>query len=188
MGAQYLARKSLEAAGLAPVVPAVYAWSPCRYLEVPNENGFGWFVSEFKDGEDLDSHFSSLSIANKREVIGQIADLFAAIQRAQIPEGVTGFGALTFDAHGNLVSGEMPLLTGGPWQSYAEAWKQRLQSELQNAEKSQLLRGWEDEGVRKELDQFLESRGVEKLLTGVDINQRTLVHGDFSTSQSSSYG
>lgn len=175
----YLARQSLERSGVAPVVPAVYAWSPSKYHDVPHEGGFGWIVTEFKQGSDLDAEFPNLSLEERVSVLGQIADVFGALQRTQIPEGATAFGALTF-LDGKIVSGQMPLLKGGPWGTYSALWVAKLQAQLEDSENSALLEGWRAGGIRDRLDRFLAD-GVDKLLEEVDVKQRVLVHGDLST-------
>lgn len=180
VAAQHLIRQSIQAAGLSPVVPALYAWAPCRYPEIPDETGFGWIMSEFKLGSDLDAQFSSLTLADMKSVVEQIADIFTAVQRAKLPGTVTKFGALTLDSSGAIVSGQMPLLTGGPWDTYAEVWVRKLQTQLQHADKSSLLKGWVERGVRERIDRFIGTSGVHQTLKGVDVNQRVLVHGDFS--------
>lgn len=175
----YLARQSLHKSGVDPVVPAVYAWAPSKFQDVPSEEGFGWIMAEFKSGADLDAQFPTLSLAAQKSVIEQIADVFGAIQRAEIPERATGFGALTF-VDGKIVSGQMPLLKGGPWQTYSALWVAKLQAQLEDSENSPLLQGWKTDGIRERLDRFL-TNGVDKILEKVDVTQRVLVHGDLST-------
>lgn len=112
--AQYLVQNSLEDRGLDSVVPAVYAWMPCKYPKIPNETGFGWAISEFKTGTDLDGQFPSLSLEDGKNALEQIADILTTIQRVKLFSGVTNFGALTLSDRGVIVSGQMPLLKGGP--------------------------------------------------------------------------
>lgn len=71
-------------------------------------------MGEFKLGSDLDAQFPSLILEDAKGVIEQIADIFTAVQRAKLPGTVTKFGALTLDGSGAIVSGQMPLLQGGP--------------------------------------------------------------------------
>lgn len=180
VAAQHLARQSIKSAGLPPVVPAVYAWAPCRYPDVPGEDGFGWTMSEFKLGSDLDAQFPSLPLEDAIDAIRQLAKLFAAIQSAKIPETVTKFGALTFDDSGAIVGGQPPLLHGGPFESYAESWIATLMEKLSEADESSFLKGWNDGGLRERIEIFLASGGVGKVLESVDTNQRVLIHGDLS--------
>lgn len=175
----YLARQSLQRFGVSPVVPAVYAWSPSKIHDVPHEEGFGWIMTEFMRGSDLDAQFPNLSRGERVSVIEQIADVFGAIQRAQIPEGATDFGALTL-VDGKVISGQMPLVKGGPWGTYSALWVAKLQAQLQDSENSPLLEGWKTGHIRDRLDRFLAD-GVDKVLEEVDVTQRVLVHGDLST-------
>lgn len=174
----YLARQSLQRSGVALVVPAVYAWSPSRFHDMPHEEGFGWIMTEFKTGADLDAQFPGLSLNERVSVIKQIADVFGAIQKAEIPKGATAFGALTF-VDDKIVSGQMPLLQGGPWGTYSALWVAKLQAQLEDSDNSPLLKGWRTGGIRDRLDKFLAD-GVDKVLEEVDVTQRVLVHGDLS--------
>lgn len=174
----YLARQALEQAGVAPVVPAVYAWAPKSHGE--HEEGFGWVVTEFKDGSDLDGQFPTLSLGDQVSVLEQIADVLAAIQQAKIPDGAIEYGGLTF-VDGKIVSGQITLLEAGPWGTYSALWAAKLQAQLENSEKSPLLQGWAGD-IRERLDRFLSdgAQGVDKVLEEVDGKQRVLVHGDLS--------
>jgi hypothetical protein len=181
VASQYLVRKSLEKDNRPLVVPAVYAWGPCRFEEQPDETGFGWSILEFKHGCELDAVFPTLSPQERRSVIEQIAESFLSIQKTQLPESVTQFGALTFDGRGQIVIGQMPLLVGGPWDTYSSLWDAKLKSQLLDSDKSPLLRGWEDDGIRERLDSFLAKGGVSQVLGREDIVEKVLIHGDLST-------
>ncbi|KYK56499.1 hypothetical protein DCS_03499 [Drechmeria coniospora] len=176
----HLARQSFEASGLPPVVPAVYAWAGPTFPDVAGEEGFGWLVGEFKPGADLDTQFPALSMGEKEAVLWQIAEIVSALQRVALPQSVTEFGALTFDENGQLVSGQMPLLKGGPWSSYDQVWTKKLLSQLEDADKSSLLQGWNGRDVRKQINDFLTAGGVTRVLHEVDTTQRVLIHGDLT--------
>jgi hypothetical protein len=47
--------------------------------------------------------------------------------------------------------------------------------------KSDVLRGWKDNGVGDRIEKFLTAGGVEKVLTDVDGQWKGVIHGDFST-------
>jgi aminoglycoside phosphotransferase (APT) family kinase protein len=119
------------------VVPAAYAWAPCRYPEVAGEAGFGWVLAEFKPGEDLDGQFPELSLED-RSVIEQLAAYFTTLQSTPLPAMVDGFGALTIGAEGELVSGQMAILQGGPWKDYAALWAAKLRAQLKEGTESSL--------------------------------------------------
>ncbi|KAI1100154.1 hypothetical protein F4804DRAFT_336538 [Jackrogersella minutella] len=180
VAAQHLARQAIQSAGLPPVVPALYAWAPCTYPEVPDETGFGWTMSEFRPGADLDAEFPSLTLEDAKDAIQQLASIFTVIQSAEIPETVTKFGALTLDGGGCIISGQPPLLKGGPFNSYADFWSATLQAKLSEADGSLLLKGWSDGGVRERIDKFIATGGVGKVLKSVDTSKMVLVHGDLT--------
>lgn len=102
---------------------------------MPDEAGFGWTMSEFKEGVDLDGQFTLLSMDEKTAVIEQIAEAVASLQRVEVPKSVSRFSALTFDASGEMADGQMPLLKGGPWESYAALWTAKLHMQLAEAER-----------------------------------------------------
>lgn len=126
--------------------------------------------------------FPSLSLDDNKDVVSQIADIFASIQGLKLPAGVTKFGALTINEDGEIVDGQMPILPDGPWETYAKTWRANIQYELKNSEKEEtVVRGWRPNGVRDRIEQFIAAGGVEKMLRDVDINKKVLVHGDFTT-------
>lgn len=182
VAAQSLVRKSLTKAGLAPLVPDVYAWAPTATSEAVDEEQFGWIMSELRDGVDLDSAFSCLSREDKKNVLREMAALFGAIQTATLPEGVTKFGGgLEFDSNGNIVSGESPSAQDvKPAGSYAEWRASKLRSRIERAAKSAIIGGWKSNGVATRIEAFLASGGPEKVLTGVDVHTKCLIHGDLS--------
>lgn len=177
VAAQFLARQSLTAAGLEPVVPAIYAWAPYR-PEVAGEAGFGWVFAEFKSGKDLDGQFSSLPLEDALDVVEQLADIFTTLQSTPLPPTVTKFGALTVNAEGVISSGQMAILTGGPWGEYAEVWAAKLRAQLEEATTSPLIKGWNG-GLREQIDDFI-GNGISDMLTSMDLGGRVLVHGDLS--------
>lgn len=182
VASQYLVRQSLERDSLPLVVPAVYAWGPSRFEEQPDERGFGWSILEYKQGSELDTLFPTFSLEEKRSVIEQIVDSFNSIQKTRLPDSVTQFGALTFDESGQIVIGEMPLLIGGPWETYSSLWTAKLKAQLLDSDKSPLLLGWKNDSIRERLESFLANGGVSRVLGSEDIAERVLIHGDLSTS------
>jgi hypothetical protein len=177
---QQLVRQSMAQAGLPPLVPAVYAWAPSTTTDAADEDGYGWIMSELRSGVDLDSEFSSLELDEKRQVLEQIAGILAAIQTAKLPKGVTKFGALTFDLNGQIVSGEPPTFKTEPVDSYAEWWIAKLRAQLQDAVQSPVIQGWKANGVDTRIERFITGGGPEKVLSGVDLHRKGLIHGDFS--------
>ncbi|KAM7203173.1 hypothetical protein V8F20_004115 [Naviculisporaceae sp. PSN 640] len=194
VAAMYLTKQSAKKiAGLdEDIIPAVYAWAP--YIgsidtsSDPNiEERFGYIITEFKPGVDLDSVFWSLSLKTKKSVLGQMADLLYAVQNVQLPETTADkFGGVTINGERNIVAGGMTLLPGndgGPFTSLSELWVARLRNQLAGAEKSSFLSGWRSSNlrIRERLEEFLQSpTTIDEILKGVDVTQRTLVHGDFT--------
>ncbi|KAH8893473.1 hypothetical protein GQ53DRAFT_822154 [Thozetella sp. PMI_491] len=185
VASQAVARAALAKAGLPSLVPAVYAWSPPKYgadNAAPAEDGFGWTLAELKPGADLDGEFPSLTLDEKRDAVSQIAAILGALQQVELPPSADKFGALTFDDDTQeMVSGQMPLVKGGPWPSYAEVWVGKIKTQLADADRSPVLKGWKEGGVRERVEKFLAEGGVDKALVGVDVGLRGLVHGDFTT-------
>lgn len=136
---------------------------------------------ECKPGESLDQHFDTLSEDRKQAVTDQIADVFAVVQGATLPDTVKGYGGLTIRDDGTILSGEMTTLEGGPWDTFAEFVSANIVSQLKEADESPALGGWRENGVRERIDTLLES-GLESKLraAGVDASQRVLIHGDLS--------
>lgn len=178
---QYLVRRSMAQAGLGPLIPSIYAWAPPATTTsddaAADEQSFGWIMSEFRSGVDLDSEFSSLEFEDKKQVLEQVAAILSAIQAAKLPEDIK-FGGLAFDSKGQIVSGEAPLRKGEPKDSYAELKLGNLNKRLEIAAKSPVIQGWKYNGVITRIEKFLASGG---LLTGVDVHHKGLMHGDFST-------
>lgn len=182
VAAQHLVRQSMAQAKIAPLVPANYAWAPATSTDATaDENCYGWIISELRSGVDLDLEFSSLKFSEKVMVLDQIAAAFAAIQAVELPKGVTKFGALTYNPRGEIVSGEAAFLKAKPQDSYA-AWRlARLAMEVQEAARSSVVQGWKRNGVGERIEKFVNIGGLEKILAGVDLHQKGLIHGDFST-------
>lgn len=176
----YLARQAIEKAQLEQLIPAIYAWSGPRSLEEVKEENFGWIVSEFKEGEDLDSQMSSLSTEDKAVTLDTIAKYFAALQKIEVPSTADKFGGLAFESNGKIVSTQMALAKGGPFNSYADVWAMKLQGELEESKPSPELNGWEENGIAERVRSFIAGGGVSKALEGVDLSHRGFVHSDFS--------
>lgn len=159
------------------LIPELYAWRS----QTGAEKGLGWTLMEYKHGVSLDRKFRDMSQEDQKEVIGQVADAFAGIQRAPIPEGVRSHGGLTIDEDGRIATGQMTIMSGGPWESHGDFWRAKFGAQLREAGRSQVLDGWKPRGVRERVDRFLAD-GLEDYIagSGADATQRVLIHGDFS--------
>lgn len=182
VAAQHIARRALARAGPAPLVPEVYAWAPATATGAGDEDGFGWIMSEFRGGVDLDSVFPSLPPGDKERVLGQMAAVLGVIQSARLPEGVTKFGGgLNFDCDGQIVSEAPPCVQDAkPAVSYAEWRAGKLRSQFRRAAESTVLQGWASNGIAERIEALLAGGGPEKVLAGVDVHRKCLIHGDLS--------
>jgi hypothetical protein len=84
-----------------------------------------------RDGVDLDSHFSNLTLPEKASILNQIAAVLSAIQAARLPERFTKFGGLTFDRDRRIMSGEAPVAKGSPRIEYGEGRPPKLRELFQ---------------------------------------------------------
>mgnify|MGYP005988328261 FL=1 len=180
VAASDLIRQSLDRSGLGSLVPSIYAWKPTKYPQLRDESGFGWTISEFKNGEDLDSQFEEMDEESAIGAVQQLAKIFALMQSTRLPHSASNFGGLSIDERGDIISAQSTLVHGGPWESYVEHWVGKLQQKLSDADASATLQGWKCSSVRERLEQFIASGKIQNLLKEVDCDQRVLVHGDFS--------
>ena len=178
----HLARQSIASAGLPPIVPEVYAWTEAKSLDLENldDANFGWTITEYKSGADLDGQFPALSAEDRENVLGQMASILAAVQKAVVPHDARQFGGLAFDKQGNIIAAQTSLLHAGPFKSYADVWTYKLQAQLRDSGKSPVLNGWKEDGLDKRVQGFLDSGCVGKVLEAADPSKCSLVHGDLS--------
>lgn len=167
---QHLVRQSMAHAGLPQLVPAIYAWMPTTITNAVNEKSFGWIISELRIGVDLDSEFSSLKMQDKEQIREQMANVLKAIETAELPEGATKFGGVTFDSEGRIVSGQAPLRAGEPVKSYAEWRVSKLRGQLQEAAQSPVIQGWKYNGVDARIEKFLAANGPGEILSDVNLH------------------
>jgi hypothetical protein len=153
------------------LVPKVYGWGSAA-------QGHGWIFQEFMTGKSV--AFKTMTVQEKRSVLQQIAEVFGALQKYQLPISVKEYGGLRFDENGAVVSGPMTLIAGGPFQSYEALYTEFVSSELAASDKSSILQGWRPNGVRERLEQFLRY-GLHQLINQVHSRKKVLVHGDLST-------
>lgn len=112
------------------IVPHVYGWGSAH------DGGQGWIAQEFMPGVTLDRDFQSMGAPDKGKILEQIANIFAALQRFQIPESMTGYGGLTFDSNRAIVAAAMTKFSGGPFDTYAAFFQATLHQQLAAARKS----------------------------------------------------
>ncbi|KAF2115619.1 hypothetical protein BDV96DRAFT_492145 [Lophiotrema nucula] len=173
IAAMSIARDALRSAGLATVVPEVWAWKgvPGYWGEHPST------AMQVIDGEPLDEVFPTLADDEKNEAMRQIAQIVAAIQSVKLPETLKGFGGMGFDGEecgSAVVAGPIARFKAGPFETFAEMTKGMMRCKLEEADKHKIL-----QGCRARL-QALVDVGIDNLLEGIDTSQRCLAHGDFT--------
>jgi hypothetical protein len=180
IAALFLSREALSRVlpQYAGIVPRIFDWSAQVCSSPLNESEFGWTIMETLSGVPLDSQFDNLPFAEQKELLNEIAGIFAVIQNITLPEGARSFGGLTIKA-GEIVSGQSTIAMGGPWNDYSGWWTGLYAMALSQAENSPVVRGWRDDGLRERVNKFI-SNGIESLLQDVDTSKLVLVHGDFS--------
>lgn len=173
-----LARAGLEAhyPNGVGLVPNVYGWKVADAAKAEA----GWVLMDHKSGVPLDKHFETLDREGKAFVLEQLADVFAAIQKAPVPKHLTQLSGINFDTLGNPIAGDMTTVEGGPWSSYVDFWRSRLTARLEGADESSVIGGWKKNDTRQRIDKFLLT-GLDQVIGPSEGLARVLVHGDFST-------
>ena len=135
------------------VVPRIFGWGGASH-EKP-----GWILQELMPGVPLDEVFGDMSLDQKRGILAQMAAMLKALQDYPLPESIKGWGGVTFDDSGVIVSAAMTTVGSGPWSSLQDSYLGRLKVALAKADKNPHLRGWHANGVRERIDAFIE-RGL----------------------------
>ncbi|KAG4435650.1 hypothetical protein IFR05_008872 [Cadophora sp. M221] len=157
------------------VVPRVFGWDVNTGSENP-----GWILQERMPGEPL-ANFHGMSFAQKRGILGQIAELLKGLQEFRLPESIRGWGGVTYDDRGVLVSAPMTVVGAGPWSSLQEAFEGRVKEALNKTDNSSQLHGWRSNGTRERIDRFVK-HGLAALTAHLESkNDRSIIHGDFTT-------
>ncbi|KAF2963486.1 hypothetical protein GQX73_g10082 [Xylaria multiplex] len=103
-----------------------------------------------------------MSLGQKKEILARMAGLLKALQDYPLPASIKGWGGVTFDDSGAIVSASMPSVA------------------LDKADVNPHLQGWRANGVRECVDAFIE-RGLAAELSNLKSKQdRSIVHADFS--------
>ena len=131
-------------------------------------------------GTPVDEAFGTMNLQQKKQIFAQMADFLKTLQTYQLPESITGFGGVTFDEAGHIISAAMASVGTGPWPSYEASFKGRLEVALRNADGNPYIQGWRANGVRERLDAFVE-RGIPAQFESLTLKQdKVIVHADFS--------
>lgn len=131
---------SLAAAALAGfkphIVPSIYAWASAA-----TPSSHGWILQELMPGVPVDGLFPSMVAEQKKNLFSQMASILRALQEYQLPDTIAGFGGVTFNDTGRIVSAAMPTVRAGPWQSFEDSYRARLEVALEKADKNQYIQG-----------------------------------------------
>jgi hypothetical protein len=154
------------------LIPDTYAWCSSK-------NGYGWILQEYMEGIQLDKTFKDLDRINKQDILYQIADVVKLIQNYSVPETVQGYGGLSFNESGEIVTGPTTIPCGGPFTEYHDMYVQMLRRQLDESDTSKRIAGWQRNNLRGRLDQFLAD-GIKNRVMENSVARQTLVHGDLS--------
>lgn len=156
------------------VVPRVFGWGGAS-REHP-----GWILQELMPGALLAETYSkTMSLDQKKGILAQMAGLLKALQDYPLPESIKGWGGVTFDESGAIVSAPMTSVGAGPWPSLEDSFRGRLKVALTKADKNPYLKGWRANGVRERVDAFIE-HGLPAQFSDLTSKQdKTIIHADF---------
>ena len=157
------------------VVPSVYSWGSAAA-----ESSQGWMLQELMLGAPVDVAFDSMDLQNKKAIFAQMVGMLSEMQKYRLLPSITGFGGLTFDSAGRIVSSRMTSVDAGPWPSYEEQYKGRLRVALARADTNPYIRGWQANGVRKRIDAFVDHGVHAQFLNLASKEEKVLTHADFS--------
>lgn len=157
------------------VVPSVYGWGSAA---TPSSQG--WILQELMPGTPLDESFESMHLHQKKNILAQMAKFLKALQDFVIPESITGYGGVTFDNSGRIVSTSMTSVGSGPWPSYEAHFRDRLHLALQGADANPYIKGWYANRIRQRLHALFEIGVPEQFKFLESKHDKAIVHADFS--------
>ncbi|KAK3990828.1 hypothetical protein QBC44DRAFT_324799 [Cladorrhinum sp. PSN332] len=157
------------------IVPRIYGWGSAA-----GESAQGWILQEFMPGIGVDLLFGKHDLEQKKALLAQMAKIIKALQDFKLPPTITGYGGLTFNKSGEIVSATMPTVGAGPWPTYEASFQYRLGLALRKADANPYIKGWHANGLRKRIDAFVE-RGIPAQFESLsDKDDKVVVHCDFS--------
>jgi len=170
VAAMTIGREAL--AGFMPcIVPVVYAWHAAV-------NGSGWIIEEYMPGAGQRWITHHKSPENQRIILSQMADILKAIQNFKLPTTVQGYGGLGFDEQGNVVNKAMVVEPyNGPFPSVTAQYHGMLTSALSDCDRSPVSQGWQRNGLRDRINNFI-AHGIDELISTAPSASPILIHGD----------
>ncbi|KAI0429806.1 kinase-like domain-containing protein [Xylaria sp. FL1042] len=158
------------------VVPRVFGWSSA------SRDHPGWILEELMPGVPLAEAFDkTMSLDQKKEILAQMARLLKALQNYPLPESIKGWGGVTFDDSGAIVSASLTSVGAGPWSSFEDSYRGRLKIALSKADINPYLQGWRANGVRERVNAFIEHGLAAQFSDLASKHDRTIIHADFTT-------
>ncbi|KAI0550663.1 hypothetical protein F4679DRAFT_594575 [Xylaria curta] len=136
------------------VVPSVYAWGSAS-----TKTSQGWIIQQLMPGKSVDESFESMSL----------------------DQNVTGYGGVTFAQNGQVVSTAMTSVGAGPWPTYESSFKGRLNVALRRADANPYIQGWNANGVRDRLENFVKHGLPSQFDSPKTAQDKAIVHADFTT-------
>lgn len=161
------------------VVPRVFGWGSAADKSA-GKPAQGWLLQELMPGVPLIDSFENMQLERKKKIFAQMAALLKGLQSYKLPESITGFGGVTFDGAGRIVSTPMPTVGAGPWPSYEARLKGRLEVAIRTANDNRYIKGWEVNGLRDRLDKFVAEGLPEHFKDLSSKENRVVTHADFS--------
>jgi hypothetical protein len=129
-------------------------------------------------GALVSESFPNMPLGEKKSILAQMAEILKSLQDFQLPSSIEMYGGVTSD--GQIVSAAMTSVGSGPWLSYEDFFRDRLERALQEADSNPYIKGWRANGVRKRLDAFVESGVPAQFKTLESRDDKVIVHADFS--------
>ncbi|KAF2278697.1 uncharacterized protein EI97DRAFT_465117 [Westerdykella ornata] len=158
-----------------PIVPSVYAWGSATSL-----SSQGWILQELMPGAPVDDKLDSMFIEEKQTVLAQMARILKALQDFDLPENIKEYGGVTFESSGNMISAPMTSVGSGPWHTYEDYFRDRLERALKKSDENPYIKGWHANGVRQRLEAFVKS-GVPAQFQSLESRDgKCIVHADFT--------
>lgn len=168
-----LIRDALSLSFPRPIVPLCFGWAD-------KATGRGWILEEFKEGDVLSQDALTTLDAEKRGfVFEQVARIVKGLQDYELPKTLDTYGGVGFDAEGGMVGAKMVLPCGGPFASYGALLRAMCEWQLAASDRSDIVGGWRENGLRERLDKFL-AEGIEVSLAKVPEDRPTVIHADIS--------
>lgn len=157
------------------IVPRVFGWGGA------SREHLGWILQELMPGAPLLEAFNeTMPFDQKKGVLAQMAGLLKALQDYPLPESIEGWGGVTYDPSGAIVSAPMISVGAGPWSSLEDSFRGRLKAALAKADSNPYIQGWRLNSVRERVDAFIEN-GLPAQFSDLTSKQdKAIIHADFS--------